>query len=209
MLSLQPDLVPSSYCDQLFDLLDRVPPFAYADVERIFLEDHGKRPTELFDRFDRVPFASASIGQVHRAVLDGRELAVKVRRPTALRDFGGDIGLMQALVRLIEVLRLKNLEGFRLPLNEFVAWTGDELDYRREARYMERIRRNTEASSRARVPAVIQELSTERILAAEFLEGATLLEYLRSLEREDPAVALRLGEIGFDSDTFAENIRQN
>ncbi len=209
VLSLQPDLVPSSYCDELFDLLDRVPAFDYAEVERIFREDHGRDPAEIFDSFDQVPFASASIGQVHRATLGGRELAVKVRRPTALRDFGGDIGLMKAMVRLISALRLKSFDSLRMPLNEFVAWTGDELDYRREARYMEQVRVNTGERRAARVPAVIGEVSTARILAAEYLDGTTLLEYLRSLERGDPAVAHRLREIEFDPETFAENILAN
>ncbi|MDH3744374.1 MAG: AarF/UbiB family protein [Acidobacteriota bacterium] len=209
VLSLQPDLVPSAYCEELFDLLDRVPPFEYGEVERIFLEDHGHEPSELFDRFDRVPFASASIGQVHKASLDGRELAVKVRRPTALRDFGSDIGLMRAMIWLISTLRLKSLDGLRLALNEFVSWTADELDYRREARYMERVRLNTGERPEARVPKVVREVSTARILAAEYLDGTTLLEYLRSLERADPAVEYRLRKIGFDADKFAENVLSN
>jgi ubiquinone biosynthesis protein len=209
VLSLQPDLVPSSYCDELFDLLDRVPPFGISQVEETFVEDLGRRPADIFDRFDPVPFASASIGQVHRAFLDGRELAVKVRRPTALRDFGGDIGLMKAMLWLISKLRLKRLNSLRLPVNEFVAWTGDELDYRREARYMEQVRINTGERSEALVPAVMGDLSTDRILTAEYLEGTTLLEYLRSLERGDPAVGYRLNEIGFDPERFAENILAN
>jgi ubiquinone biosynthesis protein len=216
VLSLQPDLVPSSYCEELFDLLDRVPPFDYSEVERVFLQDHGCEPAEIFDTFDRVPFASASIGQVHRATLGGREFAVKVRRPTAVRDFGGDIGLMKALVWLISKLRRKNLDGLRLSLNEFVAWTSDELDYRREARYMEQVRLNTGAGPKrpdavvqARVPAVLREVSTDRILAADYLEGTTLLEYLRSLERSDPATGYRLREIGFEPERFAENILSN
>ena len=209
VLSLQPDLVPSSYCDELFDLLDRMPSFDYSEVERTFREDLGRGPSGVFDDFERAPFASASIGQVHRATLAGRPLAVKVRRPDALRDFGGDISLMRAATWLIRRLRLKSLESFRLALDEFVAWTADELDYRREARYMERVRINSAARPRARVPAVIREVSTERILAVEYLEGVTLLEYLRSLERGDPAVAFRLREIGFEPSEFAEHILAN
>jgi ubiquinone biosynthesis protein len=209
VLSLQPDLIPSSYCDEFFDLLDRVPPFDYPEVERIFVEDLGRRPADIFDSFDRMPFASASIGQVHRASLGGQELAVKVRRPTALRDFGGDIRLMKGLIQLITKLRLKRFDGLRVPLNEFVAWTDDELDYRREARYMEQVRVNTGERPEAKVPTMYPELSTARILTAEFLNGTTLLEYLRSLDREDPAIGSRLEEIGFDPEVFAENVLAN
>jgi ubiquinone biosynthesis protein len=209
VLSLQPDLVPSSYCDELFDLLDRVPPFDYAEVERIFVEDLGRKPSEIFDSFEPAPLASASIGQVHRAVLDGRPLAVKIRRPTALRDFGGDVSLMKAAAWLISKLGLGSGDPLRLALGEFVAWTGDELDYRREARYMEQVRSNSSARREAEVPAVNRQLSTARILVADYLPGVTLLEYLRSRERADAAVEDRLRDLGFDPGGFAQNVLSN
>jgi ubiquinone biosynthesis protein len=209
VLSLQPDLVPRDYCDELFDLLDRVPPFDYEDVERIFEEDLGKAPTDLFDRFEVRPFASASIGQVHRAQLDGRQFAIKVRRPTALRDFGGDIRLMRVATELITRLRIRKLYAFRVPINEFIAWTTDELDYRTEARYMTEASVNSTENSVARVPDTIGEFSTARILTTEYLEATTMLEYLRSLDRNDPAVGYRLSQSGFEPAQFAENIITN
>ena len=209
ILSLQPDLIPRSYCEELFDLLDRVPPFEMEEVERIFREDLGAHPSEIFDHFESRPFGSASIGQVHRAVLDGHDLAVKVRRPTAERDFGGDIRLMSVALHLITSLRLRRLYAFRIPIGEFIAWTTDELDYRIEARYMTQVGINTGDSEVARVPEVIHDTSTSRILTTEYLEGTTLLEYLRSLERNDPAVDYRLAQIGFDPAKFADNIIAN
>ncbi len=209
ILSLQPDLIPRSYCEELFDLLDRVPPFSTEDVERIFSEDLGAPPSEIFDDFEPRPFGSASIGQVHRARLDGRDLAVKVRRPTAQRDFGGDIRLMSVALRLITTLRLRKLYAFRIPIGEFIAWTTDELDYRIEARYMRQVGLNTGDSAAARIPEVIHHASTSRILTTEYLHGTTLLEYLRSLKRNDPAVEYRLEQIGFDPAKFADNIIAN
>jgi ubiquinone biosynthesis protein len=97
VLSLQPDILPRAYCDALFDLLDRVPSFPFREVERTFVEDFGRRPSEIFDTFEAQPIASASIGQVHVASLDGRKLAVKVRRPTVERDFETDLTFMRAL----------------------------------------------------------------------------------------------------------------
>src|SRR5438874_3592 len=67
MLALQSDLLPLEYCRALFTLFDRVPPFAYEEVERTFLEDLGRKPSELYDSFDPVPIATGSIGQVHVA----------------------------------------------------------------------------------------------------------------------------------------------
>src|ERR1043165_956922 len=82
MLALQPDILSLEYCNELFDLLDRITPFDYADVEQIFLAETGKTPVEIFDSFNPEPIATASIGQVHVAYLDGRKVAVKVQRPS-------------------------------------------------------------------------------------------------------------------------------
>jgi ubiquinone biosynthesis protein len=209
VLSLQPDLVPPDYCDELFDLLDRVPPFDYVEVQQTFLDDLGQTPGDLFEEFDPRAFASASIGQVHRARISGREVAVKVQRPTARRDFGGDINLMRFAVSLIERLRLERLYAFRVPINEFIAWTADELDYRTEARYMSEAKRNADDNSLERIPQIFEDLSTSRILTTEYLEATTLLEYVRSLERNDPAVGYRLSQNGFDPDQFADNVITN
>src|SRR6266852_3672043 len=82
ILSLQIDTLPREYCDALLALLDRVPPFPASDVERIFQETLQASPRDIYQTFDFKPFASASIGQVHRATLkDGTAVAVKVQRP--------------------------------------------------------------------------------------------------------------------------------
>src|SRR2546423_1397765 len=70
MLALQPDIVSLEYCNALFNLLDRVTPFPLAEVERIFVEELGATPSEVFDSFDAQPLATASICQVHVAYLD-------------------------------------------------------------------------------------------------------------------------------------------
>src|SRR6266850_4466051 len=75
MLALQPDILSLEYCNALFDLLDRCAPFAYAHVERSFIEETGKTPAEIFDSFEKQPLATASIGQVHVGYLSGRKVA--------------------------------------------------------------------------------------------------------------------------------------
>src|SRR6266850_1109169 len=154
MLALQPDILSLEYCNALFDLLDRITPFEYADVERIFVKEIGKTPSEIFDSFDPVPLATASIGQVHLARFNGRKVAVKVQRPNVESDFAGDIRLMAAAIALIKRLRLRSLYWLLEPTGEFLAWTHEELDYRHEARYMERLRRNAGDNVRERVPEV-------------------------------------------------------
>jgi ubiquinone biosynthesis protein len=209
MLALQPDILPLEYCNALFDLLDRVAPFPFAEVERTFLEEFGRRPDELFEYVEREPLATASIGQVHVARLGGRKVAVKVRRPSVETDFKGDIRLMLAMLRVVRTLRLRFLYWMVEPTSEFVAWTDEELDYRREARYMDQHRRNAESNPRERVPEVFWDLVSPRTLVIEFMEGVNLLDYLRATESGDELTPARLRSLGFDADRFVYNILEN
>ncbi len=209
MLALQPDILPLPYCNALFDLLDRVPPVDVRDVERVLTEELGQPPDEVFEELDRRPLASASVAQVHRARYRGREVAVKVQRPTVETDFAGDIRLMKAAMTWIRRLRLRRLFWLLEPLTEFIEWTEDELDFRREARCMERLRRDGHQASTQRVPEVVPELGTRRVLVAEYLDGVTILEYLRAREGEDELTGRRLARLGFDADVFARNVVDN
>jgi ubiquinone biosynthesis protein len=209
MLALQPDILSLEYCNALFDLLDRITPFDYAEVEQIFLEEIGNTPAEIFDSFERSPIATASIGQVHIAYLDGRKVAVKVQRPSVERDFAGDIRLMAAAIALIKRLRLRALYWMLEPTGEFLRWTHEELDYRYEARYMDRLRRNAQRNPHERIPEVFWPYTTRRTLVCEFFEGDTMLTYLRALESGDERVADHERVIGFEPDQTARNIIDN
>jgi ubiquinone biosynthesis protein len=209
MLALQPDILSLAYCNALFKLLDRIDPFDFAATERIFNEQFGKPPAEMFARFDPQPLATASIGQVYVAYLGTRKVAVKVQRPSVEADFAGDIRLMTGTIRLIQALRLKPLYWMIEPLSEFVAWTREELDFRCEARYMERLRRNAQGNAQEYVPEVLWDYTTQRVLTLEFLDGVTILNYLRALESGDEVTIQRLRKQGFDPDQFAQNIVDN
>jgi ubiquinone biosynthesis protein len=209
MLALQPDIVSLEYCDELFDLLDRIAPFPVEHVERTFREELGRSTAELFDEFDPEPLATASIGQVHIAVLHGRKVAVKVQRPSVDADFMGDIRLTAFAVRMISRLQLKAFYWTLEPMREFVAWTREELDYRREARYADRLRRNADSNAFERVPEVFWDLTTRRTLVIEFLPGMTVLNYMRAIAAGDDWTPHKLRASGFDPSTFARHIIDN
>ena len=208
MLALQPDILPLEYCNALFNLLDRVEPFPYEEAERICVEELGRRPDEIFDRFERPPVATASVGQVYVAYSGGRKLAVKIQRPNAEFDFGTDIRLMVAMIGLIRRLRLKFLYWLIEPTTEFIGWTREELDYRYEARYSERMRGNAALNPVQHVPRVDEAYTTRRTLVVDYLEGVTLLEYLRARD-EGAEAARRLEPEGFDRKRFAANVIDN
>ena len=87
MLAMQPDILSMEYCNALYDLLDHVSPVPVGEIARVIREETGRSPEQLFDRFEPVPLASGSIGQVHVAWHGGRKLAVKVQRPDAQVQF--------------------------------------------------------------------------------------------------------------------------
>jgi len=209
MLALQPDIVTLEYCDELFNLLDRIPPFPYEDVERVVVEELGARPDQLFEYFNPQPLATASIGQVHVATLKGRKVAVKVQRPSVDVEFMGDIRLMTMAIRIVRKFELKSFYWTLEPMGEFVAWTNEELDYRREARYADRLRRNASNNAFERVPEVFWELTTRRTLVVEFLTGVTVLDYLRAVNSGDEWSAHKLRTGGFEPNRFARHIIDN
>jgi ubiquinone biosynthesis protein len=209
MLALQPDILSLEYCNGLFDLLDRIKPFEYCEVEQIFVAETGKTPVEIFDSFEQTPIATASIGQVHVAYLDGRKVAVKVQRPSVETDFAGDIRLMAAAMTAIKRLHVRGLYWMLEPGGEFLRWTREELDYRYEARYMERLRRNASKNPHERVPEVFWPYTSRRTLVCEFFEGDTMLSYLRALESDDARMFEELEAIGFAPDRTARHIIDN
>lgn len=209
MLALQPDILSLEYCNALFDLLDRVEPFPYAEVERIWREETGKPLEQVFDSFDREPIATASVGQVHAAYFEGVKVAVKVQRPAVEFEFGSDIRLMVVMIALIRRLRLKFFYWLIEPTTEFIAWTREELDYRYEARYSEQMRRNAAFNPVQTVPPVYGRYTTRRTLVVAYLEGVTLLEYLRAREVGDEVATRRLEPAGFDRKQLAANVIDN
>jgi len=206
LLALQPDILPVRYCNELYDLLDRVEPCPFEDIESVFVEEIGRPPDQVFERFEHKPLSTASIGQVHAAWRNGRKYAVKVRRRGADAEFAEDIRLMDGLLRLLEFLHAERLYWLKSPITEFIDWTSEELDYRQEARYMEEIRRNSERDPRSKVPAVDWQLTTRRTLVVEYCEGTTVLDLLRSFDSGDDGLLRELRQQGFDPPAAARTI---
>jgi ubiquinone biosynthesis protein len=210
ILSLQIDTLPREYCDALLNLLDRVPPFPSDQVRKVFDEDLGSTPESLYQRFEPQPLASASIGQVHRAVLkDGTAVAVKVQRPDAQELFRRDAVLLNLFVRIIFLFRIRSLYFMRDPVREFNDWLQDELDYRREAAYGEVLGRNAAQTPSEAVPKIHWELTTSRILTMDFLEGPSVLEYLRMVEERDEQRLAAMDQLEFDAPVFISNVITN
>ncbi len=176
LLSTRPDLLPESYTNELAYLRDDVRPFPFAQAETILREEYGRPLTELFASIEEIPVASASISQVHRAVvLDGRIVALKVRRPDIAKVVRADLDIIKNLAQLVE-RSLPNLAVYR-PLSlamEFERTIKRELDFSAERRTMQRCRMQFADDPTAHIPLVVEELSTSSVIAMEFIEGVAI-----------------------------------
>jgi predicted unusual protein kinase regulating ubiquinone biosynthesis (AarF/ABC1/UbiB family) len=180
-LSARADLLPPAYHEQLERLQDRVPPHPYRVVRRVIQEELGGPPQEVFQRFWRSPVASASLAQVHRAVLhDGSHVAVKIRRPEIASVVEADLVNLRTALAAIE--RIEGDSGLTPLLDEMAKAVPLELDFAREAENSRRIARAFEGDPRVRIPGVIDALSTSRVLVTEFASGIKVTD-LRRMRR--------------------------
>jgi predicted unusual protein kinase regulating ubiquinone biosynthesis (AarF/ABC1/UbiB family) len=178
LLSSRADLLPTAYLEALSRLQDQVEPFPFADVEKTVAEELGLPIRSVFAEFDPTPIAAASLGQVHRASLrNGRVAAVKVQRPGIREQIEEDL---QALSELASFLDRHSSAGQRYELEKTVGAFGRtllaELDYRREARNMVRLRGNLQRFERISTPRPIESATTARVLTMEYVEGRKLTE---------------------------------
>ncbi len=173
ILSTRSDLIPTDFIQELYQLQDSVRPSPFYKIKKIIETEFDSHIEEIFDCFDETPIASASIGQVYKACLkDGEIVAVKVQRPDIRRIIEVDLEIMLHLATLME----KNIDELAIHcpvkiVEEFTRLLEKEIDYTAEATNMERFARKFWNDSTVYIPKVFQDMTTERVLIMEFVEG--------------------------------------
>ncbi|MBC7803558.1 MAG: ubiquinone biosynthesis regulatory protein kinase UbiB [Candidatus Parcubacteria bacterium] len=201
LLSTRRDLLPADLADELAKLQDRVPPFASVEAIAEIERSLGRSVEAVFASIEREPVASASVAQVHFAVLkNGTEVAVKVLRPGVEQAIAKDVLLMEAGAQLLELLwtdgrRLKPREV----VAEFARHLEDELDLVREAANASLLRRNFADSPLLAVPAIHWDFCSRRVMVMERMHGTPIsqLALLRQKNVDIPALARAGVEIFF------------
>ncbi|CAB4923191.1 unannotated protein [freshwater metagenome] len=175
---------------KLAKLRDDVPPVPFRKLEKLMREEFGGPLSDVFSSFDEEAFAAASIGQVHRATtLDGQDVVVKVQYPGVAEAVETD--LRNAMLLLPLVKRLAPGLDAKALADELRERISEELDYELEAQNHRRIERLYRGHPFVRIPRVLTELSTRRVLVSEYVEGQRF-EEVRRLDRDERD---RYGEI--------------
>lgn len=176
MASVVGDVLPKELAEPLKALQREAPPMAFSGIAQQIERELGAPPERLFHRFDSTPFASASIGQVHRAVTDdGREVVVKVQYPGVDQAVDSDLAHLKFLLRAsgLVTLKRKHLDALFL---EIKTRLHEELDYCNEADNVRLFYNYHQQHPFVIVPEVIGERSSQRVLTLSYEAGDRISE---------------------------------
>ncbi|MFA6961058.1 MAG: AarF/UbiB family protein [Opitutaceae bacterium] len=196
LMSMRPDVLPDALIFELRKLQNSVRPLPFGEISLVFIEDRELTPAEVFLTFNETPIASASLAQVYFATLhDGREVAVKIQRPNLTKTVQADLDLLTWFIGQVHQ-RVELLKPYDLPavVAEVKENLLRELDFRHEARNQAYFNALNPNPDRVYAPAVITELSGERVLVMERISGVTVAN-----ARLAPADAKRIASNGAGS----------
>ncbi len=173
VLAGRPDLLPEAYIKALARLQDSVKPFPFAEVEQIVMSELGVRLSKAFARFDEVPIAAASLGQVHVAELrTGRPVVVKVQRPNIRAQIAHDFEVLGEIAAFLdEHTAMGRRYRFSTVLEEFRQTILDELNYQREAQNLTRLGENLRDFPLIVVPQPVNDYCSSSVLTMDHVRG--------------------------------------
>lgn len=196
IISTRPDLIPEDLITELQKLQDAVPSFSFKEVEQIFKNEFGKSVFELYKEFGETPVASASMAQVHRAVMhDGTIVAVKVQRPNIRKVILEDIKIMRDIAIMLSkrIPSLKQFDAVGLVEN-FAESIQKELDFIHESWNLQRFALQFKDHKDIYVPRYFKGLSTSKVITQDFIHGQKInkLKDLKEAGLDSKILAKRL-----------------
>ncbi|XP_078165414.1 ABC2 homolog 13 isoform X2 [Carex rostrata] len=172
--STRVDILPQEYVDQLSELQDQVPPFPSDTAVSIIEEELGAPIGNIFDRFDYEPIAAASLGQVHRASLNGQEVVIKVQRPGLKDLFDIDLKNLRVIAEYLQKVDPKS-DGAKRDwvaiYDECATVLYEEIDYTKEASNAEKFAENFKSMDYVKVPTIVWDYTTPQVLTMEYVPG--------------------------------------
>ena len=175
LMSARADIFPEPYLTAIGALQDQVPPDPTDQIIAVIESELGRPVDEVFDEFEREPVAAASLGQVHGAVVDGRQVAVKVLRPGVEELVALDLDIGLTLLFWLNVLFPNHhIQALTNVVREFSHRVREEMDFNRESENIERFQRHFKDDPTVRAPDVLDEYTRRRVLVMERCAGTKI-----------------------------------
>lgn len=209
LLATRPDLVPEEYVLEFERLHDRVQPLAFSVIEEVLKEEFGTSLYNKFQSIDPEPLGAASIAQVHRAQLaTGEHVVIKVQRPGIIQTINDDLNVLYFISELLEhyipETQPYNPTGI---VNEYFKTLELETNFIVEANNLRRFQENFSADENVKIPKVYLELTTERVLVMEALDGIPLSQE-KALKQMgvDPEQIIKMGLKAYMKMVFSDGL---
>ena len=173
IMSMRPDFLPQEYCDELMKLQTEANPLPFSVIEKVIEQEYQRRWTRIFRSIDEEALGSASIAQVHCAVLlDGEKVVIKVQRPGVHDIMSKDIVLLKRAAGILKILGpAQDVVDFSMVLDELWAIAKQEMDFVMEANHIEEFRHANQDADFVSCPKVYRHLTTQHVLVMEYVDG--------------------------------------
>ena len=198
IMSMRPDFLPQEYCDELMKLQTEANPLPFSVIEKVIEQEYQRRWTRIFRSIDEEALGSASIAQVHCAVLlDGEKVVIKVQRPGVHDIMSKDIVLLKRAAGILKILGpAQDVVDFSMVLDELWAIAKQEMDFVMEANHIEEFRHANQDADFVSCPKVYRHLTTQHVLVMEYVDGIQIDDVagLKAAGIDVRRIGERLGE---------------
>jgi len=180
VISTRADIIPPLYLSALSKLHDEVPPVSFSVVKKVLENEYHRPFEEVFESFDPVPLAAASLGQVHKGEYQGADVAVKIQRPGIHDMVTTDLKIIQRLLAILSRLfDAYQLRALQVVVNEFSRTIFDEMDFQKESLNIKRFQGLMQDRPDILVPCFYPDLTTSKVLVMRYYDGIKITDFER------------------------------
>lgn len=193
MLSMEKNILPEAYSEKFSLSQFSVPPLSAPLVAKTFRKYFGKNPGDIFDKFSLDSVNAASIGQVHRAERDGKQLAVKIQYPGVSQSISSDLAMVKPIA--IKMFKIKGKDSdqyFKEIENKLL----EETDYILELQQSQEVAEKCKNIDNLLFPKYYPEYSNARIITMDWMDGVQISEFCE--KNNDPEIANKVGQTFWD-----------
>ena len=198
IMASRQDMFSERHCKELIKLRDNVAPLDIQTVRNVIESEYGCNLEEVFLEFDEIPLGSASIAQVHKAVLKNeKEIVVKVQRPNIYETMEQDISLIRRAIKLLRINEtLGSVVDLNIVLDEFWYTAKEEMDFLNEATFAKRFTYLNKDIACISTPVIETDYTTSKILVMEYIEGLEIDQFDSLLQNgyDRKEIAAKLAE---------------